>query len=951
MAVKIALDSFLAVIRRSNLVNRDQLAAMVESFEAEGGETGNTKAFAEHLIRKKVLTPWQAEKLLQGKHKGFFLGKYRLLSLLGKGGMSSVYLAEHVLMRRRCAIKVLPTRRVHDASYLGRFHREAQAVASLDHPNIVRAYDVDHELDGDMEIHFLVMEFVDGKSLLEIVQHGGPLSPKQAAEYIRQAALGLQHAHAAGLVHRDIKPGNLLVDTGGTVKVLDLGLARFFDTGEETSLTVQHDERVLGTADYLAPEQAVDSHGVDARADIYSLGCTLYFCLTGHPPFTQGTLAQRLLAHQTREPTTVESERPDMPAELSAILKRMMSKQASDRQQTATRVSEELEGWLKSGTSGVDSTDSETIVERRESSVTVAPPQRSATQPKPATGESAPGPVPGRSGDDALGAFLSNLNRDGSADASGHEERPIVNTSPPVNHAPPPAAQKPAGRPKSPGPRPPDATPAPAATFTPGFDFVPPAEDIPAESAGGFPQLAIGSDSGATAIPHDSGVGVGGGSGTLSGENSVSSSIVAARKRRQQKSGAVWMWVGGAALLLIAVVAYAMSRGGGETPQAGSGQSTPPVAESDPEVVIQPPQATARNLGPELQVGPSGDFRSIAAAVEYIKEHRSRFTADQPWVVQVAGGQAYDERIEIEGSGFSGLPPGVRITSTGDAPAVLRPQGKEPVIRLEGIERLTISGFVIDAAGKDRAVALSNFLVGTRLENLEIRDVGGVAILADDASGLSGAPLVLSGIRISSKSPSAVGLRLIDPNQVQIDDCRFAGPMQTGIEFASETWNADIRVAHCRFHELNTAIRFSGGSQDLQRVAIANNTFHRVQQGIAFARMPQAGSSGFAVHHNLFADVSGPEAAVGEGFDAAAAVQLLDAGSARNNWTTRASGESQAGEWDIVGENGRRGIATVGFVSRDPVSADFLKPTDPALRNELQTPAQGADPFVGAVSP
>lgn len=949
MAVKIALDSFLAVTKRSNLVNRDQLAALVESFESEGGETGNTKGFAEYLIRKKVLTPWQAEKLLQGKHKGFFLGKYRLLSLLGKGGMSSVYLAEHVLMRRRCAIKVLPTRRVHDASYLGRFHREAQAVASLDHPNIVRAYDVDHELDGDMEIHFLVMEFVDGKSLLDIVQQRGPLSARDAAEYIRQAALGLQHAHEAGLVHRDIKPGNLLVDTGGTVKLLDLGLARFFETTEEVSLTVQHDERVLGTADYLAPEQAVDSHKVDARADLYSLGCTLYFCLTGHPPFTQGTLAQRLLAHQTKEPPDVETERKDMPAELSAILKRMMSKQASDRQPSAAEVATELNGWLKGESSVVDrptAASGETIVEKRDRSVTAPPSGPVSAEPSAAASDTTTeqaGP-----GDDALGAFLSNLDRDSSVQSA-----PSL-ASPPAPGEDAPAAnaeQRPANRQKTARPRPAAAAPVPPPTMSPAPVFVPPPGDADPETDAGFPQFDIGSDVGASAINHDSGIGVGSGSGNLSGESSVTSSIIAARKRRKQKSSNLWMWLGGAAVVAIAVIAYAVSQGDGQSSQADKRPSPAPVPESAPDGSSSPSVSTVKDLGPELSVGPSGDFQSIAAALDYIEEHRTRYTAEQPWIVNVAGGQAYEERIEIEGSGFGGLPPGVRITSTGESPAVLRPKGDEPIISLDGIERLTISGFVLDAGGKDRAVALSRFLVGTRLENLEIRDVSGVGVLAEEASGLAGSPLVLTGIRITSKSASATGLRMIDPNQVQIDGCRFAGPMQSGIEFASQTWNADVSVTHCRFHELSAAIRFSGASQDLQRVVIGNNTFHRVQHGIAFARMPQSGSSGLSVHHNLFAEVSGAEATVNDGFDAAAAAQVLSAEAARNNWSTQAISADQAGEWDIFSESGRRGIATVGFVSRDPSAADFLKPTDPALRNEVQTPAPGADPFVGAVSP
>ena len=218
-------------------------------------------------------------------------------------------------MRRRCAIKVLPAKRVHDSSYLARFHREAQAVAALDHVNIVRAYDVDKETEKDAEIHFLVMEYVNGRDLLDIVTKDGPMKFAQAADYIRQAADGLTHAHQAGMVHRDIKPGNLLVNENQVVKILDLGLARFFGAEEddEESLTVAHDEKVLGTADYLAPEQALDSHGVDARADIYSLGCTFYFLLTGHPPFTEGTLAQRLMAHQTKEPPALEKECPRSP--------------------------------------------------------------------------------------------------------------------------------------------------------------------------------------------------------------------------------------------------------------------------------------------------------------------------------------------------------------------------------------------------------------------------------------------------------------------------------------------------------------------------------------------------------------------------------------------------------------------------------------------------------------
>ncbi len=346
MAIKLTPESFLNVVKQSGLIDKETLKDALRRAQAEGVSLKSSRAIADALVGQGLLTRWQAEKLLQGKHKGFFLGKYRLLALLGKGGMSSVYLAEHVLMRRRCAIKVLPTKRVNDSSYLARFHREAQAVASLDHPNIVRAYDIDQEADKDNEIHFLVMEYVDGKSLQEIVERRGPLDYVECAEYFRQAAEGLHHAHQAGLVHRDIKPGNLLVDRSGTVKLLDLGLARFFDTEEENPLTVAHDEKVLGTADYLAPEQAIDSHKVDIRADIYSLGCTMYFTLTGHPPFTEGSLAQRLLWHQTKEPPPISKDRPDMPESLDAIIRKMMAKRPEDRYQTAAEVAIALRDWL-----------------------------------------------------------------------------------------------------------------------------------------------------------------------------------------------------------------------------------------------------------------------------------------------------------------------------------------------------------------------------------------------------------------------------------------------------------------------------------------------------------------------------------------------------------------------------------------------------------------------------
>ena len=340
---RLKVDPFLDLVRRSGLVEKDRLNALLRELKRQAGghSITDTDFVADRLVEAGLLTRWQADKLLEGRHKGFFLGKYKLLDHLGTGGMSMVYLAEHVLMQRRVAIKVLPKSRVEDSSYLARFHREAQAAASLDHRNIVRAYDV----DNDGNIHYLVMEYVEGRDLQHIVKEDGPLDYVAAAEYFRQAASGLAHAHRAGLIHRDVKPANLLVDQKNVIKLLDLGLARFTDE-DKASLTVAYDENVLGTADYLAPEQALDSHGVDARADIYGLGCSMYFVLTGHPPFVGGTLPQRLMMHQKQPPPSILLDRPDAPPDLIAICMKMMAKKPDQRYQSAAEVANALGQWL-----------------------------------------------------------------------------------------------------------------------------------------------------------------------------------------------------------------------------------------------------------------------------------------------------------------------------------------------------------------------------------------------------------------------------------------------------------------------------------------------------------------------------------------------------------------------------------------------------------------------------
>ena len=340
---KLSVEEFLQFVEKSSLADADQLKAALAGLQAaHGGKLpDDADIVANHLISAGLITAWHSEKIFDKKYKGFFLGKYKLLRHIGSGGMSSVYLAEHMLMHRQRAVKVLPKTRVNDSSYLARFHLEAQATASLDHPNIVRCYDVDN--DGDT--HYLVMEFIAGKDIQTIVKEEGPLPLELACNYIAQAAEGLASAHHSNLIHRDVKPANLLVDEKGVVKILDLGLALFSDDAR-ASLTVAHNENVLGTADYLSPEQAVNSHKVDLRVDIYSLGCTLYFVLTGHPPFPDGTLAQRIAKHQTQMPADILKERPDCPRDLADICMKMMQKRPEKRYPNMRAVADALKNWL-----------------------------------------------------------------------------------------------------------------------------------------------------------------------------------------------------------------------------------------------------------------------------------------------------------------------------------------------------------------------------------------------------------------------------------------------------------------------------------------------------------------------------------------------------------------------------------------------------------------------------
>jgi formylglycine-generating enzyme required for sulfatase activity/serine/threonine protein kinase len=270
--------------------------------------------------------------------------RYRIVRLLGKGGMGAVYLAEHIVMRQPRALKVISPEFVANPQAVERFHREIQTAARLDHPNIVRAYDA--EQSG--QTHFLVMEYVEGTDLASLLRKKGPLSVAHACHFIRQAALGLEHAREHGMVHRDIKPHNLMLTRKNLVKILDFGLAKVVSEAATEAGGPTRDGAMMGTPDYMAPEQWDDARTADIRADIYSLGCTLYALLTGTPPFQDAPgPMQKMTAHVQRKPRALTEVRPEVPAELSTLAERMLAKSAADRPQTPGEVAKALQAFLQ----------------------------------------------------------------------------------------------------------------------------------------------------------------------------------------------------------------------------------------------------------------------------------------------------------------------------------------------------------------------------------------------------------------------------------------------------------------------------------------------------------------------------------------------------------------------------------------------------------------------------
>src|SRR5262245_6352837 len=332
-----------ARLRESEVLEPSQVAELARLPEANDPDP---RALAKVLLQRRLLSKYQVNLVAQGKGKELRVGPYLLLDKLGEGGMGQVFKARHTHMSRVVALKLIRKEKLANPDSVKRFYQEVQAAAQLHHPNIVIAYDAGPAGPAG-STHYFAMEYVEGVDLSRQVKESGPLPVAAACEYARQAALGLQHAHERGLIHRDIKPHNLLLSqsaSGPVVKVLDMGLARLAGQGE-TGLT--QTGQVLGTPDYLAPEQAFDSRKADIRSDIYSLGCTLYFLLTGRPPFSGETLTQVLLKHQMEQAAPLVSLRRDIPPALQSVIATMMAKDPSQRFQTPAEAAEALSPFAR----------------------------------------------------------------------------------------------------------------------------------------------------------------------------------------------------------------------------------------------------------------------------------------------------------------------------------------------------------------------------------------------------------------------------------------------------------------------------------------------------------------------------------------------------------------------------------------------------------------------------
>jgi len=731
------------------------------------------------FVRDGLLTYFQAEQFLQGKWKRFTIGKYKVLERLGSGGMGQVFLCEHKLMRRRVAVKVLPTAKASDPSSLERFYREAKAIAALDHQNIVRAYDIDQ----DDNLHFLVMEYVDGSSLQDIIRKTGPMNITRACHYIYWSAVGLQHAHAAGLIHRDIKPGNILVDRQGVVKILDLGLARFFNDDQDL-LTKKYDETVLGTADYLAPEQAIDSHTVDGRADIYSLGATFYFLLTGNPPFAEGTVAQKLLWHQNRTPKPVRETRAEVPADVAAVLGRMMAKKPEDRYQTPAHLAEAL---LKFTQTPIPPPPD---IEMPQLSVaaqgTASGPATVSAAPRTIATPRTPAPIHG-------------------------PRAPSTGGVPPPPAPPPPPAVTPT--------KPQGAGVAVADAETRRNKPAPVVEPIPDSLPGASPWEAISADTANAARadtdrkrrdgrssrkyrPTPPEPKLGGKGGAKSGRG---------KPRRPFPLGLVLAIAAGVFLIIAGAVATYWfgfrDKKTGQIPPGG-----------EPRTLV-----LTKNAAGPLQ------YTSTQKALADFRTGDRIEIQDPVW----------EEDLVL--SRIKGL---VLTAPVGKHVVWRSPPGRASpqLLSLHGIDGGRIAGITFQAEGRDHAIRIAGNCPGLVIEDVECLDATSAPLVIHDCTGERDRPVVIrrtrlanpggkesrAGVLFTSDQPAKVA-NAPGYSNVQIANCVIEGPYRDGaFDFAGTALGVEIR--NCRVWKAGSGVHFGKATASTWRVDIVGNTFHTLSR-------------------------------------------------------------------------------------------------------------------------
>jgi len=332
----VALETLVKQLSDSGVIAPGKL----ENYVPPKAHPTSVEELLQELHKQNLLTKFQAQQVAAGRIKSLILGSYTILDKIGAGGMGQVFKAQHRRMDRLVAIKMLPPAMTKDVAAVARFEREVRAAAKLEHPNIVTAHDAD-QANG---VHFLVMQYVEGQDLSALVKKNGPVSVEKSVNYILQAARGLEFAHNHGVIHRDIKPANLLLDKEGTVKILDMGLARIeADSSAGAQAELTGTGAVFGTIDYMAPEQARSSHAADARADIYSLGCSLYYLLTARPLYAGDTITNKLISHQFDPIPSFRDVRDDVPVDVEALFNKMVAKSIDERYQTMSEAIIDLE--------------------------------------------------------------------------------------------------------------------------------------------------------------------------------------------------------------------------------------------------------------------------------------------------------------------------------------------------------------------------------------------------------------------------------------------------------------------------------------------------------------------------------------------------------------------------------------------------------------------------------